>query len=74
MVTISLTPEQFEAKKVEAAQNGISITADSGVIETHGCTFQYAYDGTNLELTALSTPWLISKERAESFAQSELSK
>ena len=63
--TIPLTPEQFNAKRVELARDqGIAIMPDSGILNQDGVEVQYAYDPTTnkLTLTVLKKPFFIPME------------
>ena len=63
--TIPLTPEQFNAKRVELAKDqGIAIMPDSGTLNRDGVEVQYAYYPiTNkLALTVLKKPFFIPME------------
>ena len=63
--TIPLTPEQFNAKRVELARDqGIAIMPDSGILNQDGVEVQYAYDPTTNKLTliVLKKPFFIPME------------
>jgi len=49
--TFPCTPAQYAAMQALAAQNGLTITGDSGVASKLGVTIAYSYDDPNLTLT-----------------------
>lgn len=59
-MTFPLTPAQLAEKKCTLAQNGITITGDSGSVSSHGCVIAYSYDGAALTLRVLSHPWYLA--------------
>ena len=49
-MVFNLTPEQFEKKKAELSQKGITVTGNDGVIDHEGFKADYHYDGSKLTL------------------------
>lgn len=50
-ITVPLTREQFETKRLEAAKQGFPLQGDSGALKAKGVDLEYAYDGATLALT-----------------------
>jgi hypothetical protein len=50
-LSIPLTPEQFEAKRAQAAAEGFTLHGDSGNLKAKGVDLEYAYDGAVLTIT-----------------------
>ena len=66
MISVTMTPEQYSAKKAALqAQHQIALQGDQGTVADGGYTIEYRYDGTALQVTALSTPRFIPKSLAE---------
>lgn len=65
MISVKLTPEQFDAKCVQLAQQGITLSGSTGTISHNGVSVKYAYDGHNLIADVTHKPFFISQAVAE---------
>jgi hypothetical protein len=65
MLQIPISRERLEEKRAELAANGITLTGDIGVIDSHGVRAVYSYDGTTLSVEVKGKPFLVSKSYVE---------
>jgi hypothetical protein len=61
MISLSMTPAQFEAKAAQLdREEGIALTGSQGVIKKDGVTASWSYDGVTLIVKILSKPMLMT--------------
>ena len=65
MIEIPMTPEQFAARRQQAAQQGIELTGDAGTLTRSGVTARYAYAAGVLTVEILEKPFFISTQYCE---------
>lgn len=66
VLTFSLSPDEFAARKAALAGQGVNIAGDSGDISHDGVKVAYAYNGTDtLTITVEHKPFVLPESTIE---------